>query len=579
MQTKGTTISRWFDAVSDKQGEIDQPNPLRAMVYWGHAPNSQSRGPSVKAAIDAVELIVVIDPMPSGVAALADRRDNFYLLPAATTMEMAGSVTNSQRALQWREKVIDPLFEAKTDLEIMYRFARKFGYADELCRHIKVENNEPLPEDILREINRGSWSIGYTGQSPERLKLHMQHQEKFDPVTSMGVADPVRGEYYGLPWPCWGTPDLKHPGTPVLYDMSKPVAEGGLPFRANWGVEYKGRSLLADGVAPKGSAIMDGYPEFSMTLLEQLGWSGELKPEERIAIEGVARRTLSYASKPGGTDERRQKDDQHQGQNHSQPMTQDSAAEGTGTGEQQRQAPASQSLQSAPQDAAVRDAIGKVNWKTDPSGGIIRVAIAHGMAPFGNGRARAMVWNFPDPVPRHREPLYTPRRDLLAKYRTYDDGRDWRVANLYWSVQKNDFSQQYPLIMTSGRIVEFEGGGDETRSISWLAEFQQKMYAEVHPEDARRAGISDGESIWIETPEGARVRVSAHLTPGIGPGTIFLPFHFAGLFQGRDLRGNYPQGTVPYVVGESANTATTYGYDAVTMMQETKTTLCRVRPA
>jgi hypothetical protein len=51
----------------------------------------------------------------------------------------------------------------------------------------------------------------------------------------------------------------------------------------------------------------------------------------------------------------------------------------------------------------------KVNWKTDLSGGIQRVAIKHGCAPFGNAKARTVVWTFPDPVPLHREPLYTPR--------------------------------------------------------------------------------------------------------------------------------------------------------------------------
>jgi formate dehydrogenase major subunit len=49
--------------------------------------------------------------------------------------------------------------------------------------------------------------------------------------------------------------------------------------------------------------------------------------------------------------------------------------------------------------------------------------------------------------------------------------------------------------------------------------------------------------------------------------------------MGNDLSPRYPAGTVPYVVGESANTATTYGYDPVTAMQETKTTLCRVEAA
>ena len=38
-------------------------------------------------------------------------------------------------------------------------------------------------------------------------------------------------------------------------------------------------------------------------------------------------------------------------------------------------------------------------------------------------------------------------------------------------------------------------------------------------------------------------------------------------------------GAAPVVRGESVNTATTYGYDSVTMMQETKTTLCQIERA
>jgi hypothetical protein len=50
-------------------------------------------------------------------------------------------------------------------------------------------------------------------------------------------------------------------------------------------------------------------------------------------------------------------------------------------------------------DAEKKAAEGK-NWKTDPSGGIIRVAMKnHGCHPFGNAKARAVVWNFPDPCP------------------------------------------------------------------------------------------------------------------------------------------------------------------------------------
>ena len=48
------------------------------------------------------------------------------------------------------------------------------------------------------------------------------------------------GDYFGLPWPCYGTPALKHPGSPNLYDTSKHVMDGGGNFRANFGVEREG---------------------------------------------------------------------------------------------------------------------------------------------------------------------------------------------------------------------------------------------------------------------------------------------------------------------------------------------------
>jgi formate dehydrogenase major subunit len=207
------------------------------------------------------------------------------------------------------------------------------------------------------------------------------------------------------------------------------------------------------------------------------------------------------------------------------------------------------------------------------------VAIAHGCAPFGNAKARAVAWNFPDPVPIHREPLYTPRRDLVSAYPTYTDRKVWRLPSLYESIQVKDFSRDFPIILTSGRLVEYEGGGDETRSNPWLAELQQNMFVEVNPFDANNHGIRHGEQCWVHSPEGGKVRVMALVTERVGRGVAFMPFHFGGRFEGNDLRAKYPPGNDPYVVGESVNIVTTYGYDAVTQMQETKTTLCRLERA
>ena len=123
-----------------------------------------------------------------------------------------------------------------------------------------------------------------------------------------------------------------------------------------------------------------------------------------------------------------------------------------------------------------------VAWTIDNSGGMQRVAIKHGIAPFGNGKARCVVWNFPDGVPLHREPLYTNRRDLLPKYATHPDRKLNRLPLLFESIQKRDVSKDYPIILTSGRLVEYEGGGEEQRSNPWLAELQQNMFVEINPD-------------------------------------------------------------------------------------------------
>src|ERR1700727_985949 len=121
----------------------------------------------------------------------------------------------------------------------MYMLASKLGFADKMFKNIKVENGAVSAEDILREINRGGWSTGYCGQSPERRKAHMRNQAKFDMVTLRAPKDDpeVGGDYYGLPWPCWGTPQFRHPGSPVLYNTNLHVKDGGGTFRARFGVE------------------------------------------------------------------------------------------------------------------------------------------------------------------------------------------------------------------------------------------------------------------------------------------------------------------------------------------------------
>jgi formate dehydrogenase major subunit len=530
MEAPGIPSTRWFDATLLPKDQVRQKDTLKAMLVFGHGGNTVTRMPEAAKGIEKLDLLVVGDPHPTTWAALSERKNDTYLLPICTQFECSGSRTASNRSLQWGEQIVKPIFESKNDYDVMHMLATKLGFADRMFKNIKVENGAVLAEDILREINRGGWSTGYTGQSPERLKVHMANQKDFDLVSLRAKDGPAKGDYYGLPWPCWGTPEYKHPGTHTLYNTNLHVKNGGGTFRARFGLEREEKrpdgttvkvSLLADGSYSLGSEIKDGYPEFTYGVLKKLGWDKDLTAAEKVVIERIG------GNSPDG-----------------------------------------------------------VSWAIDLSGGIQRVCMDHGVIHYGNGKARANAWNLPDPVPVHREPIYTPRPDLVAKYPTLPDAVQFRVPNAGFTVQRvaveKGIAKSFPIILTSGRLVEYEGGGEETRSNKWLAELQQDMFVEVSPADAAERGIKDGAWVHVWGPEmesGKVCRMKAMITERVGKGVAWMPFHFAGWFQNVDQRFKYPRGADPIVLGESVNTITTYGFDPVTGMQEPKATLCQIRAA
>jgi formate dehydrogenase major subunit len=519
METPGIPTTRWFDAALMPADDVDQRDNIRAMMVFGHGGNTVTRMPEVAKGLEKLDLLVIADPHPTTFAIHGDRKNDTYVLPICTQFECAGSRTASNRSIQWGEKIVEPIFESKNDYEVIYRLAEKLGFADRMFKNIKVEGKVPVPEDILREINRGGWSTGYCGQSPERLKSHMARQGDFDLVTLRAKEGPNAGDYYGLPWPCWGKPEVKHPGTHILYNTNLNVRDGGGAFRPRFGVEHQGKTLLAEGSYSAGSELTDGYPEFTFGVFKRLGWDSLLTEQELATIQRI-----------GGNN------------------------------------------------------VDAVSWANDLSGGIQRVCLEKGVVPFGNGKARAIAWNLPDPVPVHREPIYSPRPDLVAKYPTLPDARQFRLPNRGATVQKagidRNIPKDFPIVLTSGRLVEYEGGGEETRSNKWLAELQQDMFVEINPADAAAQGIVDGAWVWVEGPDyGAKAKVKALVTERVGKGVAFMPFHFGGWFQGVDQRSKYPKGTDPIVLGEPVNGVTTYGYDPVTGMQETKVTLCRIKAA
>src|SRR4029078_1866826 len=74
------------------------------------------------------------------------------------------------------------------------------------------------------------------------------------------------------------------------------VMDGGSTFRARFGVEREVKlpdgstrkdNLLAEGSYSLGSALKDGYPEFTYGVLKKLGWDNDLTAAEKAVIERI----------------------------------------------------------------------------------------------------------------------------------------------------------------------------------------------------------------------------------------------------------------------------------------------------
>ena len=510
MMKPGFTLARWWAGVLDgKDGNDAIENAgdsLKALVVIGNGITSTAQQAKVQEGLDGLELLVLMDPFVNDAGVITNKKDGVYLLPAATQYETSGTVVATNRSGQWRSQVCKPLYESIPDHELLFELAKRIGFYDELTRTIRdADGKIEWPEAATHEIANIIKTIGMTGWTPERLKRHQENWDKFDEKTLMGKeGTDVAGEYYGLPWPCWTE---KHPGSPNLYDISKPVMQGGMGFRNRFGLEHNGvNQLAAMGSAPEQGAINGGYPEITKKNIEEV-LGIKLTDEER--------------EKMGAT------------------------------------------------------------WATDGSGIIAEKCMQKGIAPYGNARARAIVWTFVDQIPKHREPIHSQRQDLAQKYPSFEDKPNhYRVYTKYKSLQQSkDFSKEFPINLVTARLVNFSGAGMETRASKYLSRITPEMFADIHPELAAKHGIKNWDFVWVHSPEGTKIKVRARIVPSVKPNMIFLPFHWAGYMQGVDMTGNFPEGTRPFAVGESANTVTNYGYDIVTQIPETKGGLCRIERA
>ena len=564
MFQNGLTVARWFEAALPQeerlhQTPIYQPDEVKIAFFWGHSTNSISEMRRMKAAMENLDLLVVVDLFPSLASILADRDDDIIVLPCASQYEHHRSVTNSHRSVQWSEPVRPPSHNTKPDLQIMQELADRLGFGEHFDwgSGPEIYNGRSTYEDVLREVNLGTMTIGYR-QDPQRLQQHLEYDWAFSTETLKAEKPglPVSGDYWMLPWPCWGE---GHPGTPIIWRDDLDPREGGQDFRTRWGVQAptpdEWEAMPTDEQYPLAETVAQEGQD-GLNLIRE-PYNPEWSDGEIHGIPEYPGWKTTFPENLENSDEL--------------PLPFEYALDPTKSVYDTAQALVDQGIKSEDELGMPLSEWEQYDFKQpDP--------------PTGRGRARAVVWNFLDKVPVHREPIESPRPDLVEEWPANGQQR-----NFYRLDQNNAQEQQQATaaaaqqgmntIMTTGRQVEHQGGGSESRSNVFLADLQPHMYAEIHPNMAEDLGVDGGDLVVVSTTDRGSVLVKARVTHRPSEREVFLPFHWGGVFQGESLEDQYPDGYAPFAIGDSVNSITSRGYDVETQMQETKAAMVKVQKA
>ncbi|MFF5359649.1 molybdopterin oxidoreductase family protein [Streptomyces scabiei] len=146
----------------------------------------------------------------------------------------------------------------------------------------------------------------------------------------------------------------------------------------------------------------------------------------------------------------------------------------------------------------------------------------------------------------------TPRL-FLDRFAT-EDGRA-RFVPVSHRAAAEEPDAEYPVLLTTGRVVAQYQSGAQTRRVEELNAAAPGPFVELHPRLAERLGAAEGDPLAVVSRRGRAV-APARITTAIRPDTVFMPFHWPG--EGR------------------ANTLTNPALDPTSRMPEFKTCAVRV---
>ncbi|MDE2126858.1 MAG: molybdopterin oxidoreductase family protein [Armatimonadetes bacterium] len=150
----------------------------------------------------------------------------------------------------------------------------------------------------------------------------------------------------------------------------------------------------------------------------------------------------------------------------------------------------------------------------------------------------------------------TPRLFEDLQFSTPDRKAHFNVVEARPPAEPPD--EEYPVVLTTGRVVSQYLSGTQTRRIGALVDQYPAPLVEMHPQLAETIGVQSGDRVTVESRRG-RVTLEASVVTTIREDTIFIPYHWPG--------------------EQSANVLTIRALDPVSHIPEFKSCACRVRKA